>query len=212
MAPSDLRIDQTQGFSEAENRMKENRKKILRLSLILFTVTAVTGVILGFVYEITLEPIRRTQERLRNEALSGALPEAQSFSPVELAPDAPVIRDAQRALDGQGRAVGYCLTVTPKGYGGPIEVVAGITEAGKLRAIRVLSHSETPGLGAKAPLPAFSGQYENREAEKLILVKSAPGAPDQVQAISGATITSTAVTDGVNAALDYWRNHLRGGN
>ena len=193
MAPSDLRIHRTQAFSEAENRMNENRKKILRLSLILFTVTAVTGVILGFVYEITLEPIRRTQERLRNEALLGALPEAQSFSPVELAPDAPVIRDVQRALDGQGRAVGYCLTVTPKGYGGPIEVVVGVTEAGKLRAIRILSHSET------------------REAEKLILVKSAPGAPDQVQAISGATITSTAVTDGVNAALDYWRNHLRGG-
>jgi electron transport complex protein RnfG len=176
--------------------------------LILFAVAAITGIILGVVYEITLEPIRRTQERLLGEALSGALPEARSFLPVEIAPGAdPLIVDVQKAKDDD-RSVGYCLTVIPKGYGGPIEIVVGITETGKLRAIRILSHSETPGLGAKAPLPVFSGQYENVEAEKLILVKTAPERGDEVQAISGATITSTAVTDGVNAALAYWKNHL----
>jgi electron transport complex protein RnfG len=202
-----MQTGQAQVFSGSEDR-----RKIIRLGLILFTVAAVTGVILGLVYEITLDPIRRTQERLRNEALSGALPEARSFSPAALAPGAdPVIRDVQRAMDGD-RPAGYCFTVTPKGYGGPVEVVVGVTETGKLRAIRILSHSETPGLGAKAPLPAFSGQYENRETEKLVLVKTSPSAPDQVQAISGATITSTAVTDGVNAALDYWKNNFRGGN
>ncbi|MDR1379469.1 MAG: RnfABCDGE type electron transport complex subunit G [Synergistaceae bacterium] len=193
---------------ETENRA-ENKKKILRLGLILFTVAAITGIILGIVYQITLEPIRETQERLRGAALSGALPEAKSFSLVEIVPDAdPMIVDVQEALDGD-QLVGYCLTLTSKGYGGPLEIVVGITETGKLRAIRILSHSETPGLGAKAPLPVFSGQYENREAEKLILVKTAPERDNEVQAISGATITSTAVTDGVNAALDYWRNHLK---
>jgi electron transport complex protein RnfG len=197
-----------------KNSESEDKKKILRLGLILFTVAAITGVILGIVYEITLDPIRKTQERLRGEALSGALPEARSFSQVELVPDAaPIIVDVRKALAEDGkRLAGYCLTVTPKGYGGPLEIVVGITETGKLRAIRVLSHSETPGLGAKAPLPAFSGQYENREAEGLILVKGAPSKDDEVQAISGATITSSAVTCGVNAALDYWKNNLKGRN
>jgi electron transport complex protein RnfG len=207
MAASDAQAENGQAFSGSGGR-----EKILRLGAILFIVTAVTGIILGLVYQITLEPIRRTQERLRGEALSGALPEARSFSPVGLVPGAdPVIRDAQRAL-GDGGPAGYCVTVTPKGYGGPVELVVGITEKGHLRAIRILSHSETPGLGAKAPLPAFSGQYENREAERLALVKTAPDGKDQVQAISGATITSAAVTDGVNAALDYWRKNLKGGN
>ncbi|MDR1649206.1 MAG: RnfABCDGE type electron transport complex subunit G [Synergistaceae bacterium] len=197
----------------ANDARAENKIKILRLGVILFIVAAVTGIILGFVYQVTLEPIRRTRERLLGEALAGALPEARSFSPVALVSDAdPAIRDARRALSGGGRPVGYCLTVTPKGYGGPLEIVVGITEKGHLRAIRILSHSETPGLGAKAPLPAFAGQYENRDAERLILVKTAPDGSGQVQAISGATITSTAVTDGVNAALDYWRNNLEGRN
>jgi electron transport complex protein RnfG len=205
---------QALSFKDGESESNENRKKILRLGLILFTIAAVTGIILGVVYEITLEPIRKTQERLRSEALSGALPEARSFSPLELASDAdPTIADVQQAFDEDGgRPVGYCLTVKPKGYGGPLEIVVGITETGKLRALRILSHAETPGLGAKAPLPAFTGQYENRGVERLILVKTSPGGDDEVQAISGATITSAAVTDGVNAALDYWKNNLKGKN
>jgi electron transport complex protein RnfG len=225
------------GASDAAGRTgagAEKTGKIFRLGAILFAVTALTGVVLGFVYEITLEPIRRTQERLKNEALSGALPEARSFAPMDIEPGAdPVIRDVQQALDGE-RPVGYCVTVSPRGYGGPLEVVVGITEKGNLRAIRILSHSETPGLGAKAPLPAFSGQYENKQAESLVVVKTVPAEPDQVQAISGATITSNAVTSGVNAALgyvqaisgatitsnavtsgvnaalEYWRNYLEG--
>ncbi|MDR2006787.1 MAG: RnfABCDGE type electron transport complex subunit G [Acidaminococcales bacterium] len=212
MAAGNAQTGRARVFSNSGGSDSEGGRKILRLGLILFIVAAVTGVILGLVYEITLEPIRKTQERLRNEILSEALPEARSFSPIELAPDAdPMIQGVQKALD-DNRPVGYCFTVASKGYGGLFELIVGITETGKLRAIRILKHSETPGLGAKITLPAFSRQYENRETEKLILVKSVSGAPDQVQAISGATVTSAAVTNGVNAALDYWKNNLRGGN
>jgi electron transport complex protein RnfG len=187
----------------------ENMKKIFRLGLILFTVTAITGVILGIVYEITLIPIQQTQERLKNEALASALPEAKSFSIVEMAPDSdPVIKEVQKA-EQEGVHVGHCVTVTPRGYGGPVEIVVGITKEGKLRAISILNQSETPGLGAKAPSPAFSGQYENKEVETLSVVRAAPSSPGQIQAISGATITSNAVTSGVNAALLYWRQNLR---
>jgi electron transport complex protein RnfG len=190
----------------------ENTKKILRLGLILFTVTAITGIILGVVYEITLGPILQAQERLKNEALAGALPEAKSFSIVEAAPDSdPVLKEVQKG-EQEGALVGYCVTVTPKGYGGIIEIVVGITKEGKLRAIRILNLSETPGLGAKAVLPAFSGQYENKEVETLSVVKVSPTSPEQIQAISGATITSNAVTSGVNAALRYWKQNLEGGN
>lgn len=186
--------------------------KILKLGLILFTVTAITGLILGVVYEITAGPIQLTQERLKNEALAGALPGADSFEVMPLAEGAPpLLTEVQRAKKGADDA-GYCITVVPKGYAGPIEVVVGVTNDGALRAIRILSQSETPGLGAKAPAPAFSGQFENKSAERLTVVKTPPSAPDQIQAISGATITSDAVTSGVNAALEYWKTNLRGGN
>jgi electron transport complex protein RnfG len=196
-----------QAFSNSEST-----RKILRLGLILFTMTAITGIILGIVYEITFIPILQTQERLKSEALASALPEAKSFSLMKLAPDLDsVVKEVQKAeLDGT--LVGYCITVTPRGYGGPLEIVAGVTKEGKLRAIRILSQSETPGLGAKAPLPAFYGQYENKEAETLTVVRVPPNSTDQIQAISGATITSNAVTSGVNAALHYWKQNLEGGH
>ncbi|MDR3279793.1 MAG: RnfABCDGE type electron transport complex subunit G [Synergistaceae bacterium] len=192
-----------------------NAKKIISLGLILFTVTAITGVILGMVHEITLEPIRQTQARLKNEALAGALPEADAFAPIALAENVDpvikdVIKDVQEARAG-GNGAGYCVTVTPKGYAGVVEIVVGITDEGHLRGIRILSQSETPGLGAKSANPEFFGQYDNKDAPKLTVVKSAPSEPDQIQAISGATITSNGVTSGVNAALSYWRRHLAPG-
>ena len=196
---------------EANNGTK-NTKKIVSLGLILFTVTAITGLILGFVHEITAGPIQKTQERLKMEALAAALPESDSFTLVAVTSGSdPILKDVQEARKGE-TSVGYCITVTPKGYAGPIELVVGITSEGEVRAIRILNQSETPGLGAKAPLPPFSGQFDNKKVEKLTVVKTPPSAPDQIQAISGATITSDAVATGVNTALEYWKKNLAGGD
>ncbi|MDR1885507.1 MAG: RnfABCDGE type electron transport complex subunit G [Synergistaceae bacterium] len=198
---------QTAGPSGAESF-----RKIASLGLILFTVTAITGLILGVVYEITLVTIRQTQARLKTEALAGALPEADAFSPIDLAEGAdPMISEIQEAKSG-GTTAGYCVTVTPRGYGGPIEIVVGIPKSGGVRAIRILNQSETPGLGAKAPAPEFSGQFDNKETDRLAITKTQASAAGEIQAISGATITSSAVVSGVNAALDYWNRELKGGD
>jgi electron transport complex protein RnfG len=189
-----------------------NTKKIVSLGLILFAVTAITGIILGIVHDITLEPIRVTQERLKVEALVGSLPEADSFSPLEIVNDAdPIVTDVQEAKKGNDPG-GYCVTVTPKGYAGAIEVVVGITQTGGVRAIRILNQGETPGLGAKSAESAFFGQYENKTAPKLSVVKVEPTGADQIQAISGATITSNAGTLGVNTALSSGRKNLAEGH
>ena len=193
---------------------RKNRNKIFRLGGILCLVTAITGIILGGVYSITLEPIRRTRERLQNEALSGALPGAEAFTPMEL-----VLSSTNQGIQVEGvhkgskggDTVGHSISVTSKGYGGPIQIVVGIAGDGTLRAIQILSQSETPGLGAKASTPTFLGQYLNKKTESLTVVKAPPSASGEIQAISGATITSNAVSDGVNAALAYWRTHLVGG-
>ena len=96
--------------------------------------------------------------------------------------------------------------MAPRGYAGPIELVAGITTEGNLRAIRIMNQSETPGLGSKSILPGFYEQF--KDATQITVVKRSPAAPGEIQAISGATITSDAIASGVNAALSYWRNYL----
>ncbi len=187
------------------------KNSIFKLGLILFVITAVTGAILGAVHEVTSEPIRATQERLRQEALKATLPAADTFSSVPLAAEGEgVLEVSEGTKDGQ--TVGYNLTVKPKGYAGPIELIVGISREGLITGIKILNQSETPGLGANATLPSFSGQFAEKKAQELSVTKSPPQSDAEIQAISGATITSTAVTSGVNNAVKYWKAHFSGGN
>lgn len=182
--------------------------KVVKLGAILFAVTAITGAILGVVHDITLAPIKKTQEAQKAAALAEALPSADAFEQVEVAGGADaMIRDVQRATNGTG----WCITVAPRGYGGLIEVVVGVKDSGGVSGIRILSHSETPGLGARAPewLPP---QFEGKDSSYFEVVKVEPARAAEIQAISGATVTSQGVVDGVNAALEYWNAQLKGGN
>ena len=120
-----------------------------------------------------------------------------------------MIKEVNRG-SANGETVGYNITVTPKGYGGLIEMVVGISDEGRLTDIKILSHTETPGLGAKAADPAFSGQFHEKIVEKIVVTTTPPAADNEIQAISGATITSEAVASGVNAALGYWAKNLKG--
>ena len=143
------------------------------------------------------------------EALAQTLPEASDFEAVECPQGQSVIKEVNRG-SANGETVGYNITVTPKGYGGLIEMVVGISDEGRLTDIKILSHTETPGLGAKAADPAFSGQFHEKIVEKIVVTTTPPAADNEIQAISGATITSKAVASGVNAALGYWAKNLKG--
>ena len=186
-------------------------KKTFRLGLTLFVVTALTGLILGGVEALTAPAILKTQQKEKAEALLAVLPEADAFSEVPLNSGAdPLIHEVQEAKKG-GSPVGWCVTVSPKGYAGAVVTVVGLTSDGAVNAIRILKQSETPGLGAKASEAPFSGQFRDKKDLPLAVVKRAPGAPNEIQAISGATITSAAVVSGVNAAVEYWEKFLKGG-
>ena len=186
--------------------------KALRLGGTLFLVTAVTGLVLGGVERGTRTAILKARMADQANALRNVMPEAETFKAVDVAPEdgTIVVTGAQEALKGDAR-VGYCLTVSTKGYGGPISMVVGVREDGSVSAIRILTHTETPGLGAHSAEPAFYRQFDDRTTLPLKVVKGTAGAGDEISAISGATITSTAVTAGVNAAEDYWNRKLKGG-
>lgn len=178
----------------------------LRLGLTLMAIAAAVGLVLGAVESITAGPIAQVQESRRQEALKQALPEAEAFSPVEVPSGLPSERvlGVERGLKG-GEAVGYAVTVSSKGYGGNLVMVVGLSLDGTVKGIRVLSHSETPGLGSKAAEAPFASQFEGKRVEAFKLVKSSPSSDGEVQAVSGATISSRAVLDGVNLALEVLR-------
>ncbi|HAJ94120.1 MAG TPA: electron transporter RnfG [Synergistaceae bacterium] len=183
--------------------------KILKLGAVLFIITTVTGLILGGVYTMTLEPISAAKQKEKMAALAETLPKASDFQVVDSQPNNSIIKEVNKG-SANGDTVGYNITVTPKGYGGLIEIVVGIDNKGKLIGIKILSHTETPGLGAKAAEPAFSDQFEQKNVDSVVITKTKPAAENEVQAISGATITSRAVADGVNTALEYWAKNLKG--
>lgn len=119
------------------------------------------------------------------------------------------MKGAAEALDANGKTLGYVVTtVSKEGYGGEIEISVGILSDGTVNGIEILSINETAGLGMKAAEPAFKDQFRNVKTEKFEVKKDNPSG--NVDALSGATITSRAVTSAVNAGLAYYQNVLGG--
>ena len=137
------------------------------------------------------------------EAMKALLTEADDFIEVEGASEGDVV--TMFVAKASGSQMGYVAKVAPNGYGGAIEMLVAFNQEGSVEGIKILSHSETPGFGANAEKPAFSDQFKGKVAP-LTVTKVAP-AETEIQAITGATITSTAITNAVNAAAEYINAH-----
>ena len=167
--------------------------KIIRLVLTLFLITAVVAAALAGVNAITKDAIAANQEKKTQDAMSVVLPDAGDLQKVELTGDTGIVSEVY--TDGEN----YAVKVLPGGFDGEITMMVGISQ-GKVSGISVISHTETPGLGAVAAAQnakgeAFRGQFVGQSGELAV--------GNQIDAMSGATITSKAVVTGVNAALNY---------
>ena len=188
--------------------------KIIKNTVILTLITLIAGICLGAVYEITKEPIDQAQDAAKKE-------EWQQVFKDEDVNDFELVDVDQKAADKAIKDLGvkatidevctvgeegYVVTATDKeGYGGDIKITVGITADGTINGISILSISETAGLGMRATEPAFYEQYQGKQAEKFVVSKDG-GDGEPIDALSGATITSRAVTGAVNAALGYYQN------
>lgn len=187
----------------------------IKNTLSLMLITLVAGVLLGVVYEITKEPIAKEQQRAKEEAYSQVFQDAQSFEALELDVERveqdikaqgldATVNEVMQALDKSGELAGYVLTVTDhEGYGGDIKFAMGVTRDGTLNGISFLSIGETAGLGMKATEDSFKVQFAGKTVEKFVYTKGGASADNEIDALSGATITTNAVTNGVNAGLYY---------
>ena len=188
--------------------------KLVKDALVLTAITLIAGVCLGGVYEITKDPIAKAQESATQESYKAVFADAASFEDLE-GFDAGYtdddITNCVVAKDDAGQAIGYVITITSHaGYGGDITFSMGVTNDGTLNGYSITDISETAGLGMKAKEDGFMSQFAGIPAQILEVTKSGKTADTEIEAISGATITSKAVTYGVDAGLTYY-NSLVGG-
>ena len=190
--------------------------KIIKNTIILTVITLISGLLLGLAYEVTKAPIAQSQENAKKEAWQAVFPDADldAFEEADVDTDVAdqVIADlgVEATIDEvctvDGGETGYVITATDsEGYGGDIQVVVGITADGTVSGISFLSISETAGLGMNAQNESFYGQYVGVQTDKFYVSKDG-GEGEPIDAISGATITTRAVTGAVNAALAYFQN------
>lgn len=195
-------------------------KEMLKNAGILLAITVIAGFVLGAVYQITKEPIALAKEAAAMAAYKEVFADAADFNELEVKADALVqggiagsdIDNVFEALGSDGALLGYVLVVTNhEGYGGDIQFSIGIANDGTTNGISILSIAETPGLGMEAE-KILKPQYAGKNAAQFTVTKTGAVSAEQIDAISGATITSNAVTNGVNAGLYYFQNVLGGGN
>lgn len=202
--------------------MNTEKKAMVKDALILFAITLVAGFLLGLVYDVTKEPIAQQKAKAKAEACRNVFTQADTFEPVSGA-DGPTayfaagldpqvdIDEVMQALDSSGQLLGYVITVTAHGgYGGDIQFSMGVTLDGTLNGISLLSISETAGLGMKAG-DVLVPQFSNKKVTQFTYTKSGAAKDSEIDAISGATITTKAIVNGVNGGLAFFNGVLAGG-
>ena len=208
------------------NAPAKSQNTMVKDALILFVITIVAGLLLGAVYTITKDPIAAAEEKTTNDAYAAVYEggefaaddaltkavedftkqaaagklddEAYSYTDVELL-------EARTASVG-GAQTGYVIKVSGKGYGGAVVIALGITNEGEVLGINILDNSnETPGLGQNSSKEDWNSQYVGKSlaAGSLQVTKTGDAGENMIDSITGATITSNAVTRAVNVALKF---------
>lgn len=210
--------------------MQRNRdiQSMLKDAGILFAITLLAGLMLGFVYELTKEPIEIQERKAIQEACQTVFEGTDGgvlvFTEQTYVPDAAkqttfaeagveIGETIYAATKQDGTLYGYVVEATSKeGYGGNIVLYVGVKTDGEVSGVSILEIAETPGLGMNAEsvlLPQFKGI----KTEAFTYTKTGSTADNEIDAISGATITTEAVVDAVNSAvLVVTQDLLKGGN
>lgn len=197
--------------------------EITKNTLILTAITLISGLALGGVHHMTKEPIEQRSRQEQAETYARVLPQAVEFSDAEAPdmsfPEAQLLA-VSHGMDSSGQSVGDVFLVLEKeGYGGDIELAVGIDTEGIVTGVDILSISETPGLGMRAKEDEFLSRFKDKSPDMFTYVKGGgsdadavtsatadvSGSSEAIDAISGATITTNAMVNGVNLALEAYR-------
>jgi len=214
-------------------------KRTVRFLAVLLIICIFSGGGVGTIYWLLAGRIEHNRRTVKNKAVRFVLPGASRFDKETYAGNpADEDDDIIIGVDASEKLVGYAAIGTAKGYSSDIEVLVGVKpDLKKIIAVRILSQSETPGLGAKVDEvksdktlwdalagvfsgggagegpsveePWFQEQFKNKTLEQLEVVKVKN--PERIQAITAATISSRAATKAVRNALQRVQKVVAGG-
>ena len=181
-------------------RLMINKKEIfniLKIGITLCLITAISALVLASVNAITEPVIAANNQKKKTAAMKVILPEANEFAMIVDVPE--YVDEMYAAINEYGEKIGYAVMVSPNGYGGEISLAVGINKDLTVSAIDIISQTETAGLGSNCTSSEFKDQFSGKSGE--LIVKKNATANNEIDAITSATVTSKAVTLGVNDAL-----------
>ena len=171
-------------------------KYILRLTATLLAICAVVALALAGVNAITKDKIAAVKAEKTAAAISAVLKNGETAVEVPYSTEGNT--NVSKVYKNEN---GYAVEVSPSGFGGAIAMMVGIDNEGKVTGISIISHAETPGLGAVAAANTDKGTAFRDQFAGLVSGITIGGGENQIDALSGATISSQAIVDGVNEAL-----------
>lgn len=177
--------------------------KVLKMFLNLTVIGALSGGLLAVIFSIADPLIQANKEKELKESIFVVLPEARDYEVVEktVGKEKFVF---YKGVDGEGNPVGVAFKAEGNGFQGKIVTMVGLDlDYLKLKGIRVLEQLETPGLGNRISEDAFQNQFKGVEIKPRIeyIKNRKPEKPNQIQAITGATISSDSVVKLINKAV-----------
>ena len=196
----------------------------------LFVITLLAGLILGGVYQITKTVIEENENKAKIDAYQQVCPGAIDFVENDVFMSAiPIantenmfadgtlgnvlINEALIGVDAAGNSIGYVVNASSKdGFGGEIILTVGMDTQLKVNGVQIMTINETAGLGMKAKEPEFIDQFKDKMVGQFTVTKTGAQSDSEINALSGATITSKAVTNAVNAALKFAQNTILSGD
>jgi len=189
--------------------VKRKLRDIIKPAVTLFLICLIVSTALAFTHAVTKETIAERAELDKLNARKAVLTSATDFETIEGIDSLlkgnngqSAVKEAYRGLN-KGGFEGYVFLMSTKGYGGDMELTVGIDKEGKVSGVEIGENDETPGLGGKAQDKTFISQFSGLSiGEKLTTVRGKKSTPDEIQAISGATVTTKAVTEAVQTAMD----------
>ena len=188
-------------------------KKYMRDMVPLVVICLVSALLLASFNLLTKDPIQQNSQRAAEETRTRMLPIASSFEAMEVT-EGSNMDSVYQGLDASGEPVGYVIQTTVNGYGGEVVVTLGMDMDGVITGVDVggENFSETPGLGALAKEPEFTQQYIGKKVPLTLVKGNEPKGENTIDAISGATRTSSAVNGGINLAGKYISDLSGGGS
>lgn len=189
-------------------------KDTIKLGLTLLIIAAISGAVLAGMNGITGPIIAEMERESTFGAFFEIFEEAEDFKDIEESLAAEIkennsaIEDIFEAVDGSENSLGYVIKAKSGGYGGDMFLAIGIDNDGLTTGMKVVGHSETPGIGDKIEAENFTSTFIGKETASDLKAVAAPAAEDEVQLLSGSTVSTNAVMGGVNKALDAYRTYL----